>query len=519
MKAKIILQSALAVIMAAFMLASCGAAEDVSADGENRLTRAEEEAEETVAETKEDTAKPAGEATGEEAGDTADETTTNAEISTDIKYFPDKTFLYNKYIIDAVTGEILLTTDEIDNYPDNNRGVSFEKNLLKYIDNLYNVRYIDANGNEVTRLLTNGYEVFRDDSGNYGVKDKNGNIVIEAMYDELKGNADNTYFYFTLNSVKGVLNDKGEIIIKGINLTNTGLDPEDIFYPENIVTAISIYSLPSGELIGEYEQIRVFDDKTFMVTGFDENDNPYAKIIDSNGNQIADLLSDSPLSIDEIYEISILQSQATDGNWYSLKYALNIEKTLLAVSLRSNDDEYFYGLFNNKGEKVEGWVSVNRNNDVWYEVSYSYGNILSILLTHDAYNKVTERSINSYNYNGELISTDLKNAYAINGKVFNNVDSDTYVNVEGAEIGEFSSYSSPTIPAPYWSNALIVTDTDGMFKGVIIGDELKYPCEYTNIDFVDGNISFEPGQLLKLQKGSETIYITAETGAVVDLPQ
>jgi hypothetical protein len=478
MKAKRILQSALAVIMAAMMmlLASCGTAEDVSADGENRLTRAEEEAENAEVTAKEDTAKPTGEATGEEAADTADETTTNAETSTDAKKMPEKPIYYDEYIIDAITGKVFLATD-------------------------------------FAEPGTNGNTIFRtNDSPSYcGVKDKGGNTVIEAMYTNLKGNADNTYFYFELNDANGILNDKGEIIIKGLDIISADLVYTNIFYPENIITNTSIYSLPSGELIGEYEQINVFsDEKTFLVTGSNKNDSPYAKIIDSKGNQIADLLSDSPVTADQISSIDIAYYPPT------IK-----EKPLIAVRLISND-EYFYSLFNNKGEKIEGWIQVPQNG---YGVSYLYSNIVTNSLRSDD----NAWLVNVYDYSGKKLGS-FEKEFSINGKVFKEEDSNVFLRTDGSKIGEFSEYSYEPVAGGTmnWSNAVIVTDTDGMFKGVIIGDELKYPCEYTNILYlggfykvgdIDGFSEWGNYQLLMLQKGSETIYITAETGAVVDLPQ
>jgi hypothetical protein len=81
MRTKRILQSALAIIMAAMMmlLASCDAAEDVSADGDNHLTRAEEEAEETATETEAKTEAKAEETTTKAAETTAAATTTVKE--------------------------------------------------------------------------------------------------------------------------------------------------------------------------------------------------------------------------------------------------------------------------------------------------------------------------------------------------------------------------------------------------------------------------------------------------------
>jgi hypothetical protein len=462
MKTKRILQSLFAVIMAAMMLllASCGAAEDVSADGDNRLTRAKEE--ETVADT-----KAATEEKTEETTTKAAETTAAVTTSADVKKIPEKPIYYDEYIIDAVTGEVFLATD-------------------------------------FTEPETNGYTIFRDDSNHCGVKDKNGNIVIDAMYDSLEGNTDNTYFYFKLNDAYGVLNEKGEIIIKGLD-HNTDL----LFYPENIVaytSTFSLYSLPGGEFIGEYEQIRDFDDKTFLVTSSYGNDNPYAKIIDSKGNQIADILSDSQISADQF---SSILSYSTYGD------IINTEIPLREIILISNNGDWSCGLFNKKGEKIEGWIQVPQNG---YVVSYLYSNIVTNSLRSDD----NAWLVNVYDYSGKKLGS-FEKEYSINGKVFKEEDSNVYLRADGSKIGEFSDYSQS--PFEYytnrnnWSNAVIVTDIDGMFKGVIIGDELKYPCEYTNIDFVDGNNSFERGQLLRLQKGSETIYITAETGAVVDLPQ
>jgi hypothetical protein len=497
------LKSAIAVIMAAMMmlLASCGQAEDVSAEGDNRLTRAEEEKENAETTAKEDTAKPAGEETGEEAGDTpADETTTNAETSTDIKYFPDKAFLYDKYIIDAVTGEILLTTDEIDNYSNFDGDVSFEKNLLKFTTGTGNSRYIDLNGKEVTDLLTNGYTVFRDDSSNYGVKDKNGNIVIEPMYSSLDGFRDNTYFTFHLKNAYGILNEKAEVIFMDNSYVNAD------FYSENFVTKNSLYSLPSGELIGQYDRVYNLGNNTFLVTGKDENYNEYAKIIDNKGNLIADLLSDTPFPSDQI------KKAFCEEDHFNINFN-EMNKMPIFNFYLTNYDESYFGLFNNKGENIEGWIEAYTGRD--YDIYYNNDNILTTLETYDVDSSVlTERSINTYDYNGKLIATGLKNVSPVNGKVFQDLDSmTTYINSEGVKIGEFSSDNVTGNKL----NAVIVTDIDKMFKGVIIGDELKYPCEYISIEFVKSYDKYP--RMLMLQKANETIYITAETGAIVDLPQ
>ncbi|MDR0991955.1 MAG: hypothetical protein LBL87_03540 [Ruminococcus sp.] len=364
--------------------------------------------------------------------------------------------------------------------------------------------------------ITNGNTVFRTDAtpSYRGVKDKNGNVVIDAIYNSLEGNADNTYFYFELNDARGVLNDKGEIIIKGLDYYT-----DYIFYPENIVlytNPLSLYSLPSGELVGEYEHIYDFDNKTFLVTGFDENDNPYAKIIDSKGNQIADLLSDSPIPADQISGIQCLD---VPYEYY------NIEIPFIEIALASKNGDWSHGIFNKKGEKIDGLNQVPR----WsYGVDYLYSGIVTNSLRSDDNGWLT----NVYDYSGKKLGSFETTSYlnTFNGKVFKEEDSNVFLRADGTKIGEFSNYSSE----PYriydstkgnWSNAIIVTDADGMFKGVIIGDELKYPCEYTDIKFVDdsdsisGDIIVGRCNLLMLQKGSETIYITALTGAVVDLPQ
>jgi hypothetical protein len=504
MKLRNLLQTAVAVLMAVMLLASCGAAPTAgSASREERKTNSRSEEtidKETKKTEKEDTEEqnspldPAETTTAAvfdflttaEPAETTEATTTTTEMPKitfdQITYFPKTAVSFNdsdadiRYIIDSATGEIILPIDYSSGRYNGAYWTGFSKNLVLLDINDRDV-YVDAKGIDVTELIVNGSYIFED--GKYkGIKDKSGKIIVDAMYDYLYETANSDYFVFSLNSKYGVVNSSGEMIIKGLD---SGLR-NATFYPENIVVGQSLYSLPDGKLIGEYSYLKVYDDKTFLVATDSRNDAPVARIIDSKGNVKTDLLAGAPLPAEAGVRVNLSN--------------FDNEKTWYYVYLYKNRERY-YALFNAAGQNLFGWTS-NMNNLLYCNNAIIY------------YPYSDGTGVSVYAYNGSKLLSDGANIRYATGKVYIQPSGDYYkmTAYDGTVIGEFSDYSCRL-------DSIIVTDTDGMFKGLIYGDKLVYPCEYPDIDYIElDNVRV----YVKLSKGSSTTIVSAATGKEVVFP-
>jgi hypothetical protein len=402
-----------------------------------------------------------------------------------VKYFPDTAVSYNdsdkdiRYIIDGLTGKTLLAIPYSTGQWNKAYWVGFENNLVRlYIGNDH--FYVDANGKNIdinedgSSTTGAGLTVFKD--GSYrGVKDNGGNIVIDAIYDNLVPNEDSTYFVFTLNGKTGVLDRKGGMIIKGLD---TYYD-DYLFYPESVLAGDELYALPDGTLIGEYDDIKPMGGGVYMV--YNTGETISAQIIDSKGKQILDIIASSPVSPENCRYISFND--------------FNGEKMWHHVYIESNEASYM-AFFGPGGKNLFGWRDTDDSTGQFYYLD----NIMVY------YNQVNDTTT-VYDYTGKKLQTFDGSYTALNDKVFvTNTDDGNYklVNIKNAEIGVFSYYS-----AKNGMETIVVKDSDGMFYGLIAGDSLAYPCEYTDIDYVDDN------QYIRLRKGNNETRVTAFGGAEI----
>ncbi|MDR0944456.1 MAG: hypothetical protein LBM41_08015 [Ruminococcus sp.] len=400
-----------------------------------------------------------------------------------ISYFPDTAVSYNdsdkdiRYIIDGQTGETLLAIPYSSGQWDDAYWGGFEDNLVRLDIHNEDV-YVDAKGKNVTSMTDPagtdaGLTVFED--GYFkGVKDGSGNIIIEALYHNIIPNEDNTYFAFSLNAGAGVLDTKGDMIIKGLD----SRDLDMLFYPECVLAGESLYSLPDGTLIGEYDDIKPMGGGTFMV--YNTGDVISAQIIDSKGKQILDIIASSPVSPENCRYIGF-NDFSGEKMWYH-------------VSIESNEASYM-AFLSPGGKNLFGWRNTKDSSGNFYYLD-----------TIMVYNNTIADTTTIFDYTGKKLQTFDGMYTALTDKVFV-TDSDgshKLVNVDNTEIGVFSYY--------YTLNdvdTVIVKDTDGMFYGLIAGGTLKYQCEYTDIDYVDDN------QYIRLEKGNNETRVTAYGGAEI----
>jgi hypothetical protein len=400
-----------------------------------------------------------------------------------ISYFPDTAVSYNdsdndiRYIIDGLTGNTILAIPYRTGQWSDAYWVGFENNLvrLRIGDEHF---YVDANGKNISLdgnagATDAGLTVFED--GYYeGIKDKGGNIVVEAIYDSLLPNEDNTYFTFSLNGKSGVIDKKGEMIIKGLD-TYYG---NYIFEAESVLAGDSLFSLPDGSLIGEYADIKPMGGGVYMVYNTDETVS--AQIIDSKGKQILDIIASSPVSPENCRYISF-NDFSDEKMWYH-------------VVIESNEAEYL-AFISPGGKNLFGWRNTEESSGSFYYLD-------SIMV----YNNTKNNTTTVFDYTGKKLQTFDGWYTAVTDNVFMTDTDDNYklVDINNTEIGVFSSYS-----ALNGMDTVIVKDSDGMFYGLISGNSLKYPCEYTDIDYVDNN------QYIRLRQGNNETRITAYGGSEI----
>jgi hypothetical protein len=400
-----------------------------------------------------------------------------------IVYFPDTAVSYNdsdkdiRYIIDGLTGNTILAIPYRTGQWNNAYWVGFENNLVRLqIDN--EQFYVDAKGKNISLdgnagATDAGLTVFED--GNYeGVKDKGGNIVVDAVYDNLLPTEDNSYFVFSLNGKSGVIDKKGEMIIKGLD-TYYG---DYVFAPESVLAGDSLFSLPDGSLIGEYADIKPMGGGVYMVYNTDEAVS--AQIIDSGGKQILDIIASSPVLPENCRYISF-NDFSGEKMWYH-------------VVIESNEGQYM-AFLSPGGKNLFGWRNTEESSGSFYYLD-------SIMV----YNNTVNNTTTVYDYTGKKLQTFEGQYQALTDNVFMTAADGNYklVDVNNTEIGVFSDYDTRG-----GMDTIIVKDADGMFFGLIAGDSLKYPCEYTDIDYVDD------GQYIRLRKGNNDTQVTAYGGAEI----
>jgi hypothetical protein len=411
---------------------------------------------------------------------------TEVYVENGISFFPDTAISYNdsdndiRYIIDGVTGKTLLAIPYSTGEWSNAFWDGFSSNLVK-LRVKYDYYYVDATGKNVTAQLgsilgTAGYEDFYD-SGYYGIQDMDENVIIEPMYNDIKINGD--YYTFRLNKSNGVINQSGEVILKGLDTYYNDI----VILPDNVIAGKELYSLPDGALIGEYEDIKELGDGRFMVSSSGDG-TCSGLIIDSKGNVIFDIIDSSPVSAENCTYIRFND--------------FNNEKMWYQVSVGSNTGNSYYAFLSSSGKNLTGWRNAAENS-----VDFSYFNDTMVFL-----NKSTKKTT-IYDYTGKKLNTFDGEYFGINGKSFYTKIDDGYklVAANGTEIGDFSRYSYTH--KNY--DTIIVSDMDGMFYGLIVGDVLKYPCEYTDIDYADEN------QYLDLKKGGSITRVTGHSGVKTEV--
>ncbi|MDR0974725.1 MAG: hypothetical protein LBL80_03420 [Ruminococcus sp.] len=503
-------QRVLVAVLSAVMLSSCGAnVNETSADIDDEISETRKPKTSAVTEetTREETTAP-------ETSETEEVTTTEPEpekqdgpTATDdyvldeyetinftpphltvfeengISYFPDTAVSYNdsdkdiRYIIDGLTGETILAIPYRTGQWNNAYWVGFENNLVRLrIDSDH--FYVDAKGKNVpidggSGTTDPGLTVFED--GYYkGVKDKGGNIIIDALYDNLVPNEDNTFFVFSLNGKTGVINRNGEMIIKGLDTSYR----DYIFYPESVLAGDSLFSLPDGALIGEYADIKPMGGGVYMV--YNTGDGVSAQIIDSKGKLISDIIANSPVLPENCRYIGF-NDFSGEKMWYH-------------VAIDSNEGSYM-AFLSPGGKNLFGWRNIEESSGNFYYLD-----------TIMVYNNTKNNTTTVYDYTGKKLQTFEGIYSAITDKVFATETDGNYklVNIDNTEIGVFSNYYTLN-----GMDTVIVKDADGMFYGLIAGDSLKYPCEYTDIDYVDDNL------YIRLRKGNNETRVTAYGGAEI----
>jgi predicted small secreted protein len=528
------LKTLIAVILAAAMLTACGAAEDVSADGDNRLTRAEEEAENAEVTAKEDTAKPAGGATGEEAADTADATaanpaettaqaeataTTTAATVTGLEYLPDTAFVYERdyrpYIIDIESGEVIVDLNSLDNSFEKKSFKGIVENRLKFtVWPLDEIEYYDKNlepapAPEVPDGSVNGKFIVRE--GNYyGVTDTDGNVLVDAVYDKITGSKDYSLFRVEINGAKGVVNDKGETIIP------VGKDPDYYsltIFDNNIIFVNkseehTLYNakgevlkeFPTGDVI--YHAHYLGQDNIFVWTPYDAPS--FSTIYNSKGEIVKEnVITNETLSASK-YKTFALISDLTDYN-ENTTLEIGEDNFVSLFSVGDYRSSSYDTLIDSQGNVLfppqnNGLVKKFAKYPGGYFLYFETNNNKKILFFNDN-NKLLQTFENFWEvffsdsfYLVETIDEERHHVYTILDSSFNEI----YSGRAECEISR---------------NAAVVSDESDTFFGLYIGDTLMYPCEYTEINFVaDGNIAV-------LKKGNTETLVTTKTGAVITLPQ
>jgi hypothetical protein len=515
----------LAVLTAAVLLCSCGAQDVTPVQGNAKRTEAAENKDSDNADEADGKTSKAEEAKAEmtTAQTTTEATTTEPkeqevpEVPTDgesaddsyalstfekitfetpktavfvkggISYFPDTAISYEdskndiRYILNGTNGSIILAIPYSEGAYDNAYWYGFEQNLVKLkIKSDY--VYVDANGKNVTASLVTaaGTYTLLEDGYYDGVADADGNVVVEAIYDNISFHGD--YFAFSLNNKSGVINTSGEMIIKGLSTYYTDLK----FYPDNVLAGNALYSLPDGALVGEYQDIKPMSDNRFMVSSYDENGVYKAQIIDGKGKEVFDIIGDSPVSA-EFCNYAQFNDFDNEKMWYHVRVSSTLGNS-------------YYAFISATGKNLTGWRNARE-----HDANFYYFNETMILKNN------TQETTTVYDYTGKKLHTFNALYDGINDKIFvtkrNNLF--TFADIDGVIIGDFSDYYYRTARP----GTIMVKDPDGMFYGMISGDRLLYQCEYTDYEY------YNDYEYVILQKGNSEVMVTTQSGAPVTIPE
>jgi hypothetical protein len=462
MKAKRIMKSALAVIMAAMMLASCGAAEDVSADGENRLTRAgevdEANSDEKTEETKAGSEEKAEETTKTESDDN--------KTNTDTLYFPDSA-LYteyddNEYIIDKNTGKVLMDFDfsENDLYKKLGDYAWIEDNLLifhspgdsnSYVALDMNKKLINwssTNDNPPdsvyiwdfhTSTINNGKYVYVQD-GLYGIKDADGNILLEALYSRVAPDPTYTRFAVSRNNLVTVLDSEMNEIFS----QNTDYEKSTMLFGDNLW----------------------FGDKRIDISTGIQDFASYTKDYTQSANYLL------------IYEPS----------------------------------SYGYELYNANAELIKSGSNEEIYSSAGVNPSPSY-NMAEAIIRDDGYFLIQFDSISfGFNEKGEYLYThkDFAEIFAFYfAGILGSPNSDTISDKNNNIIAEDAQFV--TVVGPMSENSIIYYDVNKKLYGVIKDGKIAMEADYDDYE-VDGRI-------LLLERGNKWTRYIGQTLVEAQLPE
>lgn len=212
----------------------------------------------------------------------------------------------------------------------------------------------DKNDNEYTNIYKTGnenYDITINKNGKYGVKDKNGNVIIKNNYQYIEY-AYSKYFIVTNEGKIGILNDEGKSevdfiydIIQKIDNTNV---MQAINFSEN---TIDIYDINAKKTVS-VKNAYIYMEKDYIKILSDTE----RKYIDNNGKEISNK---------EIYLQNDLFASLKDGKWGFT----NVDgKVIVDYKYDMVTELNKYGFAGIKQNNL--WGVIDRNGNIIVEPSY-----------------------------------------------------------------------------------------------------------------------------------------------------
>jgi hypothetical protein len=433
--------------------------------------------------------------------------------------FPDNTIFYqtddNLYFFDGLTGEMLYSQENERYFIDNEEYVDIYDNYLRFYipaenELIFDYIYKDRNGLMVIRPENapkvygeiNGITIFRD--GNfYGLADSDKDIIVDAIYNELEGNEDYSLFKFQINNTVGVIDNKGNYIVKPNSYNYNSL----IINDKNIICRLNgeyndirdMYSL-NGDYIGRYRDLSYLGDNHYFIYTSES----MGEIIDLNGKTI---ISEEKLNT----KYSIIESRSgntKEPNSFIIKPKNDISKMFLGMEVTEYDGYNvisYTNILDTNGDSIFSITDYNLES-VYLGDGYFITNWYDF--SKDIMHKSYIHSIDSPSQIVEITNSAL--IILENGMILDE-DSNKLYSIDKESLKLQSLLTTDDYEVV--QNSIIVSDATGTFWGLAVEDGLFFPFDYTDYEIINDDKS-----IICLIRGNTRRYIITSTCVEINLP-
>ena len=366
--------------------------------------------------------------------------------------------------------------------------------------------------------------------GYWGVIDKSNNTVIDFQYDTATEEFINGLLGVSINGAGGVINKNGSYIVPlsgeygevekitknnilmayGVSYGVGGSEKSTVIFDtsgKELYRANASSDFIAHPTTGE--RISILDEDHFCIVG--ENG---CKVFDSKGNELFEVDELFGFNHGEYFREMEFPFRLVGNGYYSystteggLKFNLFNLQGSLFLKEWFEWDEADEASFDETGSFFLS------NGELWIRIRTNEG---SSYYRYDKDRKFISKDENLYDanaWNGDWI---IKRWYSSDNPLCTLINTSNGLEYSFGETVEYLERKDSNLITTYTENfppnVIIVKDTNKIFYGLFINDELVIPCEYNNISYNSGY------DIFTLQKGNVSKEIrVARNGRIIEL--